>query len=102
VPCPAREHIFLPPLPPPAKPRERAIDVFYPVHPYAVSEEEVEIHSGLSNFGRGGARQSSLNSALDNKYGKKDAKKKAGLFKGIGSMFRLVHLHELLKILLEL
>ncbi|XP_065352008.1 partitioning defective 3 homolog isoform X9 [Cloeon dipterum] len=81
---PAREHVFLPPLPPPAKPRERAIDVFYP---YAVSEEEAEIQP-TGNFGRGSARQSSLNSALDNKYGKKDAKKKAGLFKGIGSMFR--------------
>ncbi|XP_059471634.1 partitioning defective 3 homolog isoform X3 [Neocloeon triangulifer] len=80
---PAREHVFLPPLPPPAKPRERAIDVFYP---YAVSEEEAEVQPA-GNFGRGSARQSSLNSALDNKY-KKDGKKKAGLFKGIGSMFR--------------
>ncbi|XP_065351999.1 partitioning defective 3 homolog isoform X8 [Cloeon dipterum] len=52
-----------------------------------LSEEEAEIQP-TGNFGRGSARQSSLNSALDNKYGKKDAKKKAGLFKGIGSMFR--------------
>lgn len=35
---------------------------------------------------RGGPRQSSLNAALDAKH--KSAKKKPGLFKGIGSMFR--------------
>lgn len=79
-----RQGVFLPPWP---VVRERGIDappLMYP--PYAVSEEEAEVGSG--NFGRGTRQQSSLNSALDNKYGKKDSKKKAGLFKGIGSMFR--------------
>lgn len=37
---------------------------------------------------RGGARQSSLNAVLDSKN--KPGKKKPGLFKGIGSMFRYV------------
>jgi hypothetical protein len=45
---------------------------------------------GLSAFGsvRGGPRQSSLNAVLDNKN--KPGKKKPGLFRGIGSMFRYV------------
>jgi len=37
---------------------------------------------------RGGARQSSLNAVLDSKN--KPGKKKPGLFKGIGCMFRYV------------
>lgn len=45
-------------------------------------EREIE---GFSNV-RGGPRQSSLNAALDGKH--KSAKKKPGIFKGIGSMFR--------------
>lgn len=48
------------------------------------TEGEREI-DGFSNV-RGGVRQSSLNAALDRKN--KSAKKKPGLFKGIGSMFR--------------
>lgn len=48
------------------------------------TEGEREI-DGFSNV-RGGVRQSSLNAALDRKN--KAAKKKQGLFKGIGSMFR--------------
>lgn len=47
-------------------------------------EHEREI-DGFSNV-RGGPRQSSLNAALDRKH--KSVKKKQGLFKGIGSMFR--------------
>jgi len=45
---------------------------------------------GSSAFGsvRGGPRQSSLNAVLDNKN--KPGKKKPGLFRGIGSMFRYV------------
>lgn len=45
---------------------------------------------GPSAFGsvRGGPRQSSLNAVLDNKI--KPGKKKPGIFKGIGSMFRYV------------
>lgn len=48
------------------------------------TEGEREI-DGFTNV-RGGVRQSSLNAALDRKN--KAAKKKQGLFKGIGSMFR--------------
>lgn len=48
------------------------------------TEGEREI-DGFTNV-RGGVRQSSLNAALDRKN--KAAKKKPGLFKGIGSMFR--------------
>lgn len=47
-------------------------------------ENEREI-DGFNNI-RGAPRQSSLNAALDSKH--KGGKKKAGLFKGIGSMFR--------------
>lgn len=48
------------------------------------TEGEREI-DGFTNV-RGGVRQSSLNAALDRKN--KTPKKKPGLFKGIGSMFR--------------
>ncbi|XP_074029775.1 partitioning defective 3 homolog isoform X3 [Leptinotarsa decemlineata] len=47
-------------------------------------ENEREI-DGFNNV-RGAPRQSSLNAAIDNKS--KSAKKKQGIFKGIGSMFR--------------
>ncbi|XP_050310493.1 partitioning defective 3 homolog isoform X3 [Anthonomus grandis grandis] len=47
-----------------------------------VEEREID---GFSNA-RGAPRQSSLNAALDNKN--KPGKKKPGIFKGIGSMFR--------------
>ncbi|KAG5889509.1 hypothetical protein JTB14_008997 [Gonioctena quinquepunctata] len=46
------------------------------------SEREID---GFNNV-RGAPRQSSLNAAMDNKS--KSAKKKQGIFKGIGSMFR--------------
>ncbi|XP_037789014.1 partitioning defective 3 homolog isoform X15 [Penaeus monodon] len=52
---------------------------------YLVAEEESE--SSGSGFGRGNSRQSSVNSAVDDKY-KKVGKKKPGIFKGLGSMFR--------------
>lgn len=52
-----------------------------------VAEEESE--SSGSGFGRGNSRQSSVNSAVEDKN-KKIGKKKAGLLKGLGSMFRLV------------
>lgn len=66
--------------------------------PHTVAEEDGapavnmprDCVSGMdpSAFGsvRGGPRQSSLNAVLDNKN--KPGKKKPGLFKGIGSMFR--------------
>lgn len=47
-----------------------------------VDEREID---GFSNV-RGGPRQSSLNAAIDGKH--KVPKKKPGIFKGIGSMFR--------------
>ena len=50
-----------------------------------VAEEESE--SSGSGFGRGNSRQSSVNSAAEDKN-KKIGKKKAGLLKGLGSMFR--------------
>lgn len=50
-----------------------------------LAEEESE--SSGSGFGRGNSRQSSVNSAVDDKY-KKVGKKKPGIFKGLGSMFR--------------
>ena len=46
------------------------------------TEREVD---GFPNV-RGGPRQSSLNAVLDSKH--KIPKKKHGIFKGIGSMFR--------------
>ncbi|XP_071534167.1 partitioning defective 3 homolog isoform X18 [Panulirus ornatus] len=52
---------------------------------YLVAEEESE--SSGSGFGRGNSRQSSVNSAAEDKH-KKIGKKKPGLFKGLGSMFR--------------
>lgn len=52
-----------------------------------MAEEESE--SSGSGFGRGNSRQSSVNSAVEDKN-KKIGKKKAGLLKGLGSMFRLV------------
>lgn len=52
---------------------------------FIVAEEESE--SSGSGFGRGNSRQSSVNSAAEDKH-KKVGKKKAGLFKGLGSMFR--------------
>lgn len=51
-----------------------------------LAEEESE--SSGSGFGRGNSRQSSVNSAVDDKLMKKVGKKKPGLFKGLGSMFR--------------
>ena len=62
--------------------------------PHSVAEEDgptavgMPIDCGSSGFGnvRGGPRQSSLNAVLDSKN--KPGKKKPGLFKGIGSMFR--------------
>lgn len=51
-----------------------------------LAEEESE--SSGSGFGRGNSRQSSVNSAVDDKLLKKVGKKKPGLFKGLGSMFR--------------
>ncbi|XP_066937138.1 partitioning defective 3 homolog isoform X25 [Macrobrachium rosenbergii] len=53
---------------------------------HLVAEEESE--SSGSGFGRGNSRQSSVNSAVDDKLMKKVGKKKPGLFKGLGSMFR--------------
>ncbi|XP_069945526.1 partitioning defective 3 homolog isoform X7 [Cherax quadricarinatus] len=50
-----------------------------------LAEEESE--SSGSGFGRGNSRQSSVNSAAEDKH-KKVGKKKPGLFKGLGSMFR--------------
>ncbi|MPC25596.1 Partitioning defective 3 [Portunus trituberculatus] len=50
-----------------------------------LAEEESE--SSGSGFGRGNSRQSSVNSAAEDKH-KKIGKKKAGLLKGLGSMFR--------------
>ncbi|XP_050715952.1 partitioning defective 3 homolog isoform X10 [Eriocheir sinensis] len=50
-----------------------------------LAEEESE--SSGSGFGRGNSRQSSVNSAVEDKN-KKIGKKKAGLLKGLGSMFR--------------
>ncbi|XP_071534170.1 partitioning defective 3 homolog isoform X20 [Panulirus ornatus] len=50
-----------------------------------LAEEESE--SSGSGFGRGNSRQSSVNSAAEDKH-KKIGKKKPGLFKGLGSMFR--------------
>lgn len=47
------------------------------------NEREID---GFSNV-RGGLRQSSLNAVLDSKH-KAGSKKKPGIFKGIGSMFR--------------
>jgi len=47
-----------------------------------VEEREID---GFTNV-RGAPRQSSLNAAIDGKN--KAAKKKSGIFKGIGSMFR--------------
>lgn len=47
-----------------------------------VEEREID---GFTNV-RGAPRQSSLNAAFDGKN--KSAKKKPGIFKGIGSMFR--------------
>ncbi|XP_068230107.1 partitioning defective 3 homolog isoform X10 [Palaemon carinicauda] len=51
-----------------------------------LAEEESE--SSGSGFGRGNSRQSSVNSAVDDKLMKKVGKKKPGIFKGLGSMFR--------------
>ncbi|XP_068230117.1 partitioning defective 3 homolog isoform X19 [Palaemon carinicauda] len=53
---------------------------------HLVAEEESE--SSGSGFGRGNSRQSSVNSAVDDKLMKKVGKKKPGIFKGLGSMFR--------------
>ncbi|KAG7168127.1 Partitioning defective 3-like [Homarus americanus] len=50
-------------------------------------ETQEESESSGSGFGRGNSRQSSVNSAADDKH-KKVGKKKPGLFKGLGSMFR--------------
>ncbi|XP_069156548.1 partitioning defective 3 homolog isoform X17 [Procambarus clarkii] len=50
-----------------------------------LAEEESE--SSGSGFGRGNSRQSSVNSAAEDKH-KKIGKKKPGIFKGLGSMFR--------------
>jgi len=50
-----------------------------------VAEEESE--SSGSGFGRDNSRQSSVNSGGEDK-GKKGSKKKQGIFKGLGSMFR--------------
>jgi len=57
---------------------------------FSVTEEDGGMVDplGLPSFAnvRGGPRQSSLNAAMDNKH--KMAKKKPGILKGIGSMFR--------------
>ena len=52
-----------------------------------MAEEESE--SSGSGFGRGNSRQSSVNSAAEDKF-KKSMKKRPGILKGLGSMFRLV------------
>ena len=50
-----------------------------------MAEEESE--SSGSGFGRGNSRQSSLSSTADERL-RKASKKKQGIFKGLGTMFR--------------
>lgn len=63
--------------------------------PYLVTEEdgpngiECGAAGGFGNV-RGGPRQSSLNAVLDSKMKHTGGKKKPGLLRGIGSMFRYV------------